>query len=85
MAEKTIVEKLKLNKYNVIAIINLPDSEKTYFDNLKEYDSDFNKDKYDLIFAFAFNINALKETIIENSCKFIGSRTPNNKGYLCLA
>lgn len=81
MAEKTIVEKLKLNKYSSIAITNLPDSEKAYFSNLKEYDSDFNKDKYDLIFTFVFNINGLKEAIIE----IIKKDRLNNNGYLYIA
>ena len=81
MAEKTIVEKLKLNQYDSITIINLPSSDSTYFTDLKEYDSDFNKAKYDLIFAFVFNIEGLKETIYE----IIKSDRVNKNGYLYIA
>lgn len=81
MAEKTIVEKLKLDKYNSIAIISLPELKNEYFHSLQKYDSTFNKDKYDLIFAFVFNINGLKEIIDE----VINENRLNSNGYLYIA
>ncbi|MEK5475491.1 YdeI/OmpD-associated family protein [Paenibacillus sp. FSL R5-0407] len=58
---KSIVEKLNLQKYKRAAVLNLP-PETGDLAGLT-YDSELTKSKYDLIFAFVLDMDALKATV----------------------
>ncbi|TGA97163.1 hypothetical protein E4665_13135 [Sporolactobacillus shoreae] len=81
MAERSIVEKLKLDKYQNTVILNLPESEFSHFSGIKDFDQTFMKEKYDLIFAFTFTFDELKETVLET----IRRNRLQKNGYLYLA
>ncbi len=79
--EKTIVEKLGLQKYKTVAILNLPEGAE-YFNQLTNYTTTLeDNQKYDLIFTFALEINAMKEIVNE----VIEKNTLSEKGYLFIA
>lgn len=79
--EKTIVEKLNLQKYKSVAILNLPDGA-DYFKQLSNYNTKIkDNEKYDLIFIFALDINAMKEIVFE----VIEKNLLLPKGYLFIA
>lgn len=58
---KTIVEKLKLLKYDQVAVLNKPEGT-DYLAELTGYDTSL-KRKYDLIFAFVLDMASLKELV----------------------
>lgn len=58
---KTIVEKLKLLKYEQVAVLNKPEGT-DYLAELTGYDTSL-KRKYDLIFAFVLDMASLKELV----------------------
>ena len=49
--EKTIVEKLNLNKFDAKLVVDLPDE--SYLTDLESFDQTKKAEKYDLIFVFA--------------------------------
>jgi len=77
---KTIVEKLNLQKYKKIAVLNMPEN-KDYFVTLNHYDTAFVESSYDVIFAFVLDIDALKDMVH----KVIENHFLNQNGYLFLA
>jgi hypothetical protein len=77
---KTIVEKLNLQKYKRVVVLNLPEG-LDYLADLKDYDTAFSDQSYDLIFAFVLDMKSLKE-IVE---KVIENHYLNSGGYLYLA
>ncbi len=77
---KTIVEKLNLQKYEKIVVLHIP-KDTDYFAGLEGYDTQFNKDHYDLIFAFVLDINALKNIVN----LIIDKQYLNENGYIYLA
>lgn len=78
--EKTIVEKLKLKKYEKVAVLNLPNGA-TYLDELESYDVGLIENSYDLIFAFVLDMDSLKELVY----KVIDNNYLNKNGYIFLA
>ena len=58
---KTIVEKLKLLKYDQVAVLNKPEGT-NYLAELTGYDTSL-KRKYDLIFAFVLDMASLRELV----------------------
>lgn len=58
---KTIVEKLNLQKYNQVAILNKPEGS-DYLAELSDYDTSLNE-AYDLIFAFVLDMSSLQELV----------------------
>ena len=58
---KTIVEKLKLLKYDQVAVLNKPEGT-DYLAELTGYDTSL-KRKYDLIFAFVLDMASLRELV----------------------
>lgn len=78
---KTIVEKLNLQKYKKVALLNLPEG-KDYLAELAEFDTELNDDsRYDLIFAFVLDMEALKELVH----RVIEKNHLQKNGYLYLA
>lgn len=77
---KTIVEKLNLHKYKKIVVQGMPESTE-YFTGLHEYDTSFKEGSYDLIFAFVFTKQELKQ-LIDN---VIQNELLNEKGYIYMA
>jgi len=59
--EKTIVEKLKLTKYEKVAVLGKPEHGE-YLSELEGYDTNLS-DKYDLIFAFIQNGDELRSLV----------------------
>ncbi|SOC39244.1 YdeI/OmpD-associated family protein [Ureibacillus acetophenoni] len=79
--EKTIVEKLNLQKYKSVAVLNLPDGA-DYFKQLSNFTTKIeDNEKYDLIFTFALDIKAMKEIVFE----VIEKSLLLPKGYLFIA
>lgn len=79
--EKTIVDKLNLQKYKSVAIIDLPEGA-NYFEQLSNFTTKLeDNQKYDLIFTFALDINAMKEIVFE----IIEKNYLLPKGYLFIA
>jgi len=79
--EKTIVEKLNLQKYKTAAVLNMPDG-LDYFAELSNYDTELNPGHtYDLIFAFVFNMDSLR-ALVNN---IIAQNILNKSGYLYIA
>jgi hypothetical protein len=77
---KTVVEKLNLQKYKKVAVLNLPDGA-NYLAELPDYDTELADSKYDLIFAFVLDMESLKEHVN----KVIQKEYLNKNGYLYLA
>lgn len=77
---KTIVEKLNLDKYKKKAVLYLPEGA-AYFHELTDYDTELREDKYDVIFAFVLDMEAMKEIIN----RVIEKDILNKNGYLFLA
>ncbi|MFJ5714058.1 YdeI/OmpD-associated family protein [Neobacillus sp. NPDC093127] len=77
---KTVVEKLNLQKYKKIAVLNVPDGA-DYLAELADYDTELADSKYDLIFAFVLDMESLKELVN----KVIQKEYLNKNGYLYLA
>jgi len=80
MMAKTIVEKLNLQKYNKVAVLNLPD-DIDYLAELADYESKLTESAYDLIFAFVLDMESLKELVN----KVINKNYLNKNGYIFLA
>ncbi|BDH63710.1 hypothetical protein MTP04_38400 [Lysinibacillus sp. PLM2] len=79
--DKTIVTKLNLLKYERIAIIHLPEGS-NYFNELSHFDTALvDGKKYDLIFTFVTDIDAMKEII----STVISENHLNLNGYLYIA
>lgn len=55
-----IVEKLKLQKYNNVALLNVP-TNSNYFSELKDYETELGTNTFDLIFAFVLDMDSLKK------------------------
>ncbi|ETI66547.1 YdeI/OmpD-associated family protein [Neobacillus vireti] len=77
---KTVVDKLNLQKYKKIAVLNLPDGA-NYLAGLADYDTELADSKYDLIFAFVLDMDSLKELVN----KVIQKDHLNKNGHLYLA
>ncbi|MED3562884.1 YdeI/OmpD-associated family protein [Bacillus xiapuensis] len=58
---KTVVEKLNLTKYSKKLILQKPDDMKDFIE--LDYDTSIKKDKYDLIFAFVFNLDDFSQQL----------------------
>lgn len=77
----SIVEKLKLDKYKEVALLQIPDGS-TYFEKLSIYDSKLVETKsYDLIFAFVLDMKSLQCVVHE----IIEGNYIKKKGYIYLA
>jgi len=77
---KSIVEKLALHKYEQVTVLNQPPST-DYFEVLPHYDTELEKQAYDLIFAFvrdADQLIALVNRVIDHAYL-------NKEGYLFVA
>lgn len=75
----SIITKLNLQKYPLKLMLNKPD----YIDDFNEldFDTEFTQEKYDLIFAFVFDLEQMKkylQLVIEKNAV-------NEKGYLFFA
>lgn len=77
---KTIVEKLSLKKYKKVTVLNQP-TDATYFTDLPHFDTDLSNHPYDLIFAFVFDMDSLKELVT----KIIENNYLDKKGYIYIA
>lgn len=75
-----IVEKLKLQKYKKIALLNVPEGA-NYFEELTDYDTQLSSSSYDLIFAFVLDMESLQK-IVQT---IIGKNYLDKKGYVFLA
>lgn len=76
----SIVEKLKLQKYKNVALLNIPTGS-NYFSELKDFETELGTKTFDLIFAFVLDMDALKEIV-----KIIIEKNYlNKKGYIYLA
>jgi hypothetical protein len=78
-SSKTIVEKLKLDKYQNRLILNLPDDVDD-FDGL-EYDSSIIKAKYDLVFIFVFELEQFTQGLRE----MVEKKLVSDQGYVFFA
>lgn len=76
---KTIVEKLNLQKYDQVAVLDKPEGS-TYLAELTDYDSSLNG-AYDLIFAFVLDMASLQELV---NC-VIEHQHLHKNGYLFVA
>lgn len=77
----SIVEKLKLQKYKEVALLQVPEGS-AYFEELPEYDTELVHSKsYDLIFAFVLDMESLQSAVHE----IIEKDVLNKKGYIYLA
>lgn len=76
---KTIVEKLNLQKYDQVAVINKPEGSE-YLAELSGYDTSLNH-AYDLIFAFVLDMASLQELVN----RVIEHQHLHNNGYLFVA
>jgi hypothetical protein len=76
---KSIVDKLNLRKYASKLILNLPGD----IDEFKEidFDASIQKEKYDLIFAFVFNLEEFSNELH----KVIEKQLLSDKGYIFFA
>ena len=77
---KTIVEKLNLQKYEKVAVLNLPEGS-DYLAGLADYDTELTTGSYDLIFAFVLEMESLKGLVN----KVINQNYLNKNGYIFLA
>ncbi|UHA75455.1 YdeI/OmpD-associated family protein [Paenibacillus sp. 481] len=77
---KSIVEKLNLQKYKQVAILNQPDGN-DYFAELTDYDTALKERAYDLIFAFVLDMESLKELVN----RVIEQQHLDKNGYLFTA
>ncbi|BBH23451.1 hypothetical protein Back11_47960 [Paenibacillus baekrokdamisoli] len=59
---KSIVEKLNLQKYDQVAVLDKPEGT-DYFAELTGYDTTLKNRAYDLIFAFVLDMESLKELV----------------------
>ncbi|MFS0690690.1 YdeI/OmpD-associated family protein [Sporosarcina sp. 179-K 8C2 HS] len=78
-SEKTIVEKLGLQKYERIAILNKPE-DVDEFDTLT-YDADLQKESYQCVFSFIFTL----DEFVERANVLIEKQMIENNGYAFLA
>lgn len=76
---KSIVEKLNLQKYETAAVLNLPQDTGDLAELI--FDRELTKSKYDLIFAFVLDMDALKAMV----SKVIEEDRLEQGGYLYLA
>ncbi|OAB35305.1 YdeI/OmpD-associated family protein [Paenibacillus glacialis] len=77
---KSIVEKLNLQKYEKVAVLDQPDGT-DYFTELTGYDTSLKDHAYDLIFAFVLDMDSLKELVD----RVIEHEHLNKSGYLFAA
>ncbi|OAB40653.1 hypothetical protein PMSD_01785 [Paenibacillus macquariensis subsp. defensor] len=77
---KSIVEKLNLQKYEKVAVLDQPDRT-DYFTELTGYDTSLKDHAYDLIFAFVLDMDSLKELVD----RVIEHEHLNKSGYLFAA
>jgi hypothetical protein len=80
MMAKTIVEKLNLQKYEKVAVLDLPDGS-DYLAGLANYDTELTTGSYDLIFAFVLDMESLKGLVN----KVINQNYLKKNGYIFLA
>lgn len=79
-SKKTIIDKLKLDKYEQIAVIHRPEDLVEEFSTIT-YDHQIRKDKYDCLFIFIYNLEQFNQAIRE----VIDRNLLVNKGYLFFA
>jgi len=77
---KSIVDKLSLRKFKQVAVLGLPDGA-DYLAELTAFDTELGDRKYDLIFAFTLDMEALRKLV--NDVIERGILTPN--GYVFAA
>ncbi len=77
---KSIVEKLNLQKYDQVAVLDQPEGT-DYLTELTGYDSTLKEHAYDLIFAFVLDMASLKELVD----RVIEHEYLNKNGYLFAA
>jgi hypothetical protein len=77
---KTIVEKLNLQKYEKVAVLNVPEGS-DYLTGLADYDTELIASSYDLIFAFVLDLDSFKEVLN----KVIEKNYLNKGGYIYFA
>jgi hypothetical protein len=77
---KTIVEKLNLQKYEKVAVLNVPEGS-DYLTGLADYDTELIASSYDLIFAFVLDLDSFKEVLN----KVIEKIYLNKGGYIYFA
>lgn len=79
--EKSIVEKLKLDQYNAVAILDLP-AGANYFTSMSGYSTELSPNStYDLIFAFVLDAAAMHALVAQ----VIAENRLKPKGYLFMA
>jgi hypothetical protein len=76
----TVVDKLKLNRYEKAAILDAPEG-LNYFEGKSEYDTSLQDQPYDLIFAFVLDLASLK-SLVQN---VMDRQLLNKNGYLYTA
>ncbi|WP_052676034.1 hypothetical protein [Paenibacillus sp. IHBB 10380] len=77
---KSIAEKLNLQKYDQVAILDEPEGT-DYFVELTGYDTTIKDRAYDLIFAFVLDMESLKKLVD----RVIEHQHLNKNGYLFAA
>ncbi|MFD0674626.1 YdeI/OmpD-associated family protein [Cohnella sp. GCM10027633] len=77
---KTIVDKLNLNKHDRIAVLNRPEGDDALA-GLAAHDTSLEGGGYDMIFAYALDMEALKELVTDA----IGRERLSKGGYLYAA
>lgn len=77
---KTIVDKLKLHKYNKTAVLDMPEGE-NLLEGLFQYDTKLTGGDYEMIFAFTLDMGALQSLVHD----IIGSSALAKGGYLYAA
>ncbi|RUS48952.1 YdeI/OmpD-associated family protein [Cohnella sp. AR92] len=60
--ERTIVDKLNLNKFKKIAVLNRPEEEDS-LSGLADPDTELKDGPYDLIFAYVFDMESLRDLV----------------------
>lgn len=78
---KSITDKLNLHKYEKKAVLHMP-QDSAYLDELKNYGTELvPEESYDLIFAFVFNMDSMKQLALE----VVKNSYLNKGGYLFFA
>jgi hypothetical protein len=87
-AQKTIIEKLSLEKYSNRLFLNIPEQVEEFTE--LEFDSSIKKEKYDLIFLFIFNMDEFaehvrtvneKDLLEDNGYMYVAYPKKNNPTY----
>lgn len=78
-SQKSIIEKLNLNKFSSKAILNIPEDVNDFEELV--YDSAILEEQYDLVFRFVFNLGEFNETLKEA----VDKQLVKGNGYLYFA